>query len=285
MGMSISVIIPTHNRAHTISRALDSVFAQSRKPLEVIVVDDGSVDNTRALIETDYPQCIYISQSNSGVSQARNTGIEQARGEWLALLDSDDAWLPDKLQMQIESLRRTPNLRLCHTEEIWIRNGIRVNQMRKHKKYGGYIFHHCLPLCAISPSAALLHRSLFDEFGLFDPDLPACEDYDMWLRICAREAVDFVDIPLVIKYGGHDDQLSRQHWGMDRFRIHALIKILESEILNKQDRNAAIKTVVKKCRIMSQGAAKRGHLQRAEYFKGIQQQFEQELSGCNRDDI
>ncbi|MES9860955.1 MAG: glycosyltransferase [Candidatus Thiodiazotropha sp. LLP2] len=283
--MSISVIIPSHNRVHTLPRALDSVFSQNLTPLEVIVVDDGSNDGTKALIETNYPQCIYLSQPNSGVSQARNSGIKQARGEWIALLDSDDTWLPEKLQQQMNSLSSSPNLRLSHTDEIWIRNGTRVNQMNKHAKHGGFIFKHCLPLCVISPSAALLHHSLFDEFGLFDPDLPACEDYDLWLRICASEAVDYVDTPLVEKYGGHDDQLSRRHWGMDRFRVYAIQKLLESQKLSGSDRLAAIRTLVKKCKILCQGAEKRGNLERVDQFRGIQQQYEQELPGCNPDDI
>jgi glycosyltransferase involved in cell wall biosynthesis len=283
--MSISVIIPSHNRAHTLPRALDSVFAQKLTPLEVIVVDDGSDDGTKTLIETNYPQVIYLSQPNSGVSQARNTGIMYANGDWLALLDSDDAWLPDKLEKQMESVKRSSNLRLCHTDEIWIRNGVRVNQMRKHTKHGGYIFKHCLPLCVISPSAALIHHSIFEEFGLFDPELPACEDYDLWLRICVKEAVDFVDKPLVVKYGGHQDQLSHRHWGMDRFRVYALQKLLKNQQLNSTNRCAVINTLVTKCRILSQGAEKRDRLDRAEYFMGIQQQYTQELLDCSSDDI
>jgi glycosyltransferase involved in cell wall biosynthesis len=279
--MTISVIIPTYNRAHTLPRALDSVFAQNHLPIEVIVVDDGSDDGTENLIQSDYPEVIYLSQDNLGVSQARNRGIKQAQGEWLALLDSDDAWLAEKLQVQLQRLERSPNLRLSHTDEIWIRNGTRVNPMRKHAKHGGYIFDYCLPICAISPSAALLHRSIFDEFGLFDPDLPACEDYDLWLRICAQEAVDFVETPLVIKYGGHPDQLSRQHWGMDRFRVYALQKLLESKTLSHTHHCAAIKTLVSKCRILSQGAVKRHHLERAQYFDGIQQHYRQELIHCD----
>lgn len=282
--MSISVIIPSHNRAHTLPRALDSVFAQHLTPLEVIVIDDGSDDGTKTLIETNYPQVIYLSQPNSGVSQARNRGIIYAHGDWLALLDSDDAWLPDKLEKQMERVRSS-KLRLCHTDEIWIRNGVQIKQMRKHAKQGGYIFKHCLPLCVISPSAALIHRSIFEEFGLFDPELPACEDYDLWLRICVKEAVDFVDKPLVVKYGGHQDQLSHRHWGMDRFRVYALQKLLKNQQLNRTNRCAVINTLVTKCRILSQGAEKRDHLDRAEYFMGIQQQYSQELLDCSSDDI
>ncbi|MEJ2610363.1 MAG: glycosyltransferase [Candidatus Thiodiazotropha sp.] len=285
MSISVSVIIPTYNRGHTICRALDSVFAQSLPPSEIIVVDDGSTDDTQAIIEERYSQCRYLQQPNLGVSRARNLGIEHAQGEWLAFLDSDDCWLPNKLQRQCEQLTESPNLRLCHSDEIWVRNGVRVNQMRKHKKRGGWIFQHCLPLCVISPSAAILHRSLFEEFGLFDPELPACEDYDLWLRICSREAVLYTDTPLIVKYGGHMDQLSHRHWGMDRFRIRALQKLLDDQLLAPVDRQAAIQTLVKKCKILSQGAEKRGHQERAAYFNNIKRRYEEEVDRCPPDTI
>ncbi|MCU7871966.1 MAG: glycosyltransferase [Candidatus Thiodiazotropha sp. (ex Lucinoma borealis)] len=271
--MLISVVIPSYNRAHTLSRALDSVLTQSYTPLEVIVVDDGSSDETSVLMKNQYSHCGYIAQPNLGVSSARNLGIEKSQGEWIAFLDSDDCWMPNKLQQQTDALVKSPGYRLCHTEEIWIRNGVRVNQMDKHSKSGGHIFQRCLPLCVISPSSVVLHRSLFDEYGLFDTELQACEDYDLWLRICAQEAVLFVDEPLIEKYGGHDDQLSHRHWGMDRFRVYALQKLLDNQSLEDGDRLATIKTLVTKCAILSQGAEKRGHFERAAYYRGIEQRY------------
>ncbi|MCU7906010.1 MAG: glycosyltransferase family 2 protein [Candidatus Thiodiazotropha sp. (ex Epidulcina cf. delphinae)] len=272
--MPVSVIIPTHNRRHTLSRALDSVLAQSLPPQEIIVVDDGSDDGTGKMIGDRYRQCNYFAQPNQGVSSARNLGIQQARGEWIAFLDSDDCWLPDKLRRQIELVTKSTCSRLCHTGEIWIRNGVRVNQMDKHAKSGGRIFQRCLALCVISPSSVMLHRSLFDEFGLFDPELPACEDYDLWLRICSREPVLFIDEPLTVKYGGHDDQLSRCHWGMDRFRVYALRKLLDNQHLEEADRVAAVETLVKKCAILAQGAEKRGHIERTAYYRTVQQRYQ-----------
>jgi glycosyltransferase involved in cell wall biosynthesis len=276
--MEISVIIPTFNRAHTLSRTVGSVLAQTRPADEILIVDDGSDDRTRELVKSDYPQCRYLFQTNQGVSSARNLGIQQAQGEWIALLDSDDAWLPDKLQRQMAALQAAPGIRLCHTEEIWIRNGARVNAMKKHRKRGGRIFRHCLPLCVISPSSALLHRSLLQEVGLFDTDLPACEDYDLWLRICAREPVLFLDRPLLVKYGGHADQLSRKHWGMDRFRIQALEKIIGSGRLDDEDRNAAIEMLLEKSEILALGAEKRGKLSRADFYRQLQTDYRQLLS-------
>jgi glycosyltransferase involved in cell wall biosynthesis len=271
--MRISVVVPTFNRIHTLPRALDSILCQSRPVEEIIVVDDGSHDGTETLIRRRYPRVRYLRQDNRGVSRARNMGIAEAGGDWIALLDSDDVWLPDKLAAQCAALRDHPNTRLCHTHEIWIRHGRPVNQMQKHTKFGGYIFHHCLPRCVISPSASLLHRSLFNEIGTFDEDLPACEDYDLWLRVCATEPVAFVPTPQIRKYGGHADQLSRKHWGMDRFRIRALEKIISSGRLDAANRAAACETLVRKAEILASGARKRGNIARAERYESKQKEF------------
>ncbi len=267
--MDISVIIPTHNRAHLLERALRSVLAQTSAPREVLVVDDGSEDHTRELVSESFPDCRYLSQPNRGVSSARNRGIAAATGEWLAFLDSDDEWLPGKLAAQREALQQAPGHRICHTDEIWIRNGRRVNPMKKHTKSGGEIFLQCLPLCVISPSSVLIHRSIFDEVGTFDETLPACEDYDLWLRICARHPVAFVSEPQIIKYGGHADQLSRRHWGMDRFRVRALQGILAWEGLPNEYRRAAEKTLRRKAEILAQGARKRGRQSEAEEYRAL----------------
>jgi glycosyltransferase involved in cell wall biosynthesis len=276
--MQISVIIPTHNRASTLPRAIDSVLDQSLRADEIIVVDDGSDDDTARLLAHDYPEVVYLHQSNRGVSSARNLGISKARGEWIALLDSDDAWLPEKLALQQQAVKKNPKLRICHTEEIWIRNGVRVNPMRKHAKQGGRIFRHCLPLCVISPSSVLLHHRLFKTYGLFDTSLPACEDYDLWLRLCAREEVLFLEQPLIVKYGGHEDQLSRRHWGMDRFRVQSLENLLRSTELSDGDRQAAITTLIEKAGIIAQGAEKRDQLSRAKHYRQLQFVYREQLA-------
>ena len=254
--MNISVIVPTHNRAQLLARALQSVVAQATPPMEVIVVDDGSNDGTEEVVCTRFPQVQYIRQNNRGVSNTRNRGIEAASGDWLAFLDSDDEWLPQKLSTQKRMLAANPQYKICHTDEIWIRNGKRVNAMKKHAKAGGFIFERCLPLCVVSPSSVLIHRSVFDEVGLFNEDLPACEDYDLWLRICARFPVLYVDRPLIIKHGGHADQLSHRYPAMDRFRIIALENILQ-ENLSPQHYRAALDMLIKKIDIYLQGTIKR----------------------------
>ncbi len=284
MSDSISVIIPTFNRAQLLRRALLSVLNQTRQPNEIIIIDDGSVDETAELIAREFPAIRYIFQQNQGVSSARNRGIAAASSEWIALLDSDDEWLSEKLhkQMKLLQLEREngTHYRICHTDEIWIRDGKRVNPKVKHQKFGGYIFQKCLPLCVISPSSAIIHKSIFEEIGRFDESLPACEDYDLWLRICARYPVLFLPRPLLVKYGGQADQLSRKFWGMDRFRVQALEKLLDDDhhALSPENRLAVIEMLLKKLNILITGAKKRGnheildkYLEKLDYYQNLAQ--------------
>ena len=264
---TVSVVIPTFNRTSVISRALESVFLQTRAPDEILVVDDGSTDDTAEHVRAEFPGVRLIEQENRGVSAARNAGIRAATGTWIALLDSDDEWLADKLDRQLQAVTTEIDTVLCHTDEIWIRRGRRVNPMKKHRKHGGHIFEHCLRLCVISPSSVLMHRRLFETVGGFDEDLPACEDYDLWLRVTARFPVLFIDEPLIVKHGGHDDQLSRRYWGMDRFRITALEKILASATLSDADRAAAESMLAHKIAIYASGARKRGKLAEAQAYE------------------
>ena len=254
----VSVIIPTHNRLSRLPVAVDSVLEQTYSAHELIVVDDGSTDGTAQWLARERPSVTVIRQDNKGVSHARNRGIEAASGNWIALLDSDDRWYAHKLATQINALRNQPGHRLCHSDEHWLRNGKRVNPKYKHQKYGGSIFAHCLPLCAISPSAALIEKSLIEDIGLFDESLPACEDYDLWLRISARENVLFVDEALLEKTGGHDDQLSQRFPAMDRFRLQALAKLIRSGILSPSQLTLALSTFSDKLTIFINGAKKRG---------------------------
>ena len=255
--MDISVIIPTYNRKNTLPRAVESVLNQTYKPIEIIVVDDGSTDGTKEWFSEMYPLVHYIYQVNSGVSSARNTGINSARGDWIALLDSDDEWLPDKLELQVKLLQNNAELRFCHTNEIWIRNGVRINQRKKHQKYGGNIFKKCLDICRISPSSSLFHTSVIKDVGRFDESLDVCEDYDLWLRITAKYPVLFLDQPLIKKFGGHTDQLSRVFGGIEQYRIRSLEKILTSKSLSGSQSEAAKDMLIHKLQIYAKGLKKR----------------------------
>ncbi len=272
--MNISVVIPTYNRRNLLRRALLSVFAQSLLPTEVVVIDDGSTDGTDAMIGREFPKVCYYRQENGGVSSARNLGLHHSTGDWLAFLDSDDEWLPDKLTRQTAALAASPDSRICHTEELWIRNGVRVNPAKKYAKTGGWIFTECLPLCAMSPSTVMIHRSVFADIGLFDVDLPACEDYDLWLRITANYPVLLVAEPQIKKYGGHDDQLSQKHWGMDRFRIDALQKIIASGQLSTENQQAAVAMLLTKAQIYLTGVTKREKTAEVDYYRRLIQHYQ-----------
>jgi GT2 family glycosyltransferase len=254
----VSVIIPTYNRAAFLAEAIDSVLSQTYTHLELIVVDDGSTDATVELLRQYDGKIAVLHTAHGGPSAARNAGIAASRGRYLAFLDSDDVWLPGKLASQMLFFQENPAARICQTEEIWIRNGVRVNSMKKHKKYSGWIFRECLPLCIVSPSSVMIERSVLDEVGLFDEAFPACEDYDLWLRIAAHNPVYLIDTPLIIKRGGHADQQSRTVPQLEQYRIRALCKILESCILNPVQRQQALSELEKKCRIYGSGCLKRG---------------------------
>ena len=276
--MNIAVIIPTFDRQHFLGRAIDSVLSQTRPAHEVIVIDDGSTDGTVPWLKKEYPTVKLIEQANQGVSAARNAGIQQAQSEWIALLDSDDEWFPEKLERQVKELQKYPEILFCHTDEIWIRKGVRVNPMKKHQKFGGMIFSKCLDICRISPSSALFSRTLLDDVGWFDETLPICEDYDLWLRITAKFPVLFINDPLIIKYGGHRDQLSRSVDGIEQYRITALEKILKGPNLTKTDRSAAVQMLIKKLNIYLTGLKKRGKARQVDEISGKIRHWEKQLT-------
>ena len=267
--MKISVIIPTYNRKKYIKRAIDSVIGQSYKPFEIIVIDDGSTDGTYELIKQSYSssQISLEKQTNNGVSSARNKGFKLANGDWIAFLDSDDEWFENKLELQVREIKKSKTFMICHTNEIWIRNGIRVNQMKKHQKYGGFIFEKCLDICRISPSSVMIHRRIFDEIGLFDEDLIICEDYDLWLRISSKYPVLYLDSMLIKKFGGHEDQLSKNINGIEQFRIQSLEKILKTLPLKPSYFNSAKNMVLKKLRIYRSGLIKRNKIKEKAFIE------------------
>jgi len=276
----VSVIIPTFNRSSMVVEAVESVLAQSYAELEVIVVDDGSTDDTRERLRS-YGQrlILVVNEKNRGVSAARNRGIRQSRGEFVALLDSDDLWRPGKIQRQLDFFSAHPRAMICQTEEIWVRRGRRVNPRQKHRKYSGYIFPHCLPLCIVSPSAVMIRRELLSRVGLFDEQLPACEDYDLWLRIAAHEPIFLLGEPLIVKRGGHDDQLSRTVPSMDKYRIESLLKLLRNERLSAEQRRQTVDELRKKARIFCQGCLKRGKTAEAERVEQLVKVAAGEIEG------
>ncbi|WP_321415165.1 glycosyltransferase [uncultured Desulfobacter sp.] len=261
----VSVIIPTFNRAWTLERAIDSVLAQDYTPIEIIVIDDGSTDETQEVLAGYKDEIRILVQENKGVSAARNLGIQESQGHFIALLDSDDAWEKNKLSCQMDFFQSNPGAMICQTEEIWIRKGKRVNPKKKHKKPSGMIFEPSLKLCLVSPSAVMIRKQLFDQKGMFNEAFPVCEDYDLWLRISHDTPVYLIDIPLTVKTGGHGDQLSASH-SQDKYRIQSILNLIESNVLSPDQAQAALKVFKEKCRIFAGGCLKRGREKESAYY-------------------
>ena len=272
---TVSVIIPTFNRWPVLGEAIESVLAQDYVDYELIVVDDGSTDETTERLNQFGSRLRIFSQANRGVSAARNLGVVYARGSYLAFLDSDDLWRPQKLAVQAAFMMRNPTVQICQTNEIWVRNGVRVNSKLRHQKPSGEIFLPSLELCLVSPSAVMLRRDLFERHGGFDEDFPVCEDYDLWLRIAVDHPVPLIDNALVIKRGGHVDQLSHSMWGMDRYRLLALQKLLRLG-LDGARREAVVDVLGRKAGVLARGARKRGKASEAAAYEKILARFAQE---------
>jgi GT2 family glycosyltransferase len=183
-----------------------------------------------------------------------------------------DLWLPQKLSHQMDFFNSNPDAVINQTQELWIRNGVRVNPKKRHHKFGGMIFERSLALCLVSPSAVMIRKNIFEIIGGFDESLPACEDYDLWLRVSCRYPVHLIATPLIIKRGGHDDQLSKAS-GLDKFRIEALIKIIESDRLSIAQYKAAANILRGKCAIYANGCRKRGRDDEATYYEDLADKY------------
>ena len=274
----ISVIIPVYNRPAMLSEAIASVLRQTCRDFELIVVDDGSTEDlseSQKIVEQAGHN--WIQSTNRGVSAARNLGVLQSSKKYLAFLDSDDYWLPKKLEMQIRFFESNRGFRINQTEEVWYRNGQHVNPCKHHQKPQGDAFSVSLMLCAISPSAVMLERELFQEVGGFDEDLMVCEDYDLWLRISARYPVGLVEDRLVCKRGGHNDQLSHSLPAMDRFRVYSMLKVLGNDCLSDAQKVEVIKVLRTKVNILLNGAKKREN-GIAKFWTELQINIERNLS-------
>lgn len=284
MTPRISVIIPTYNRWPMLRDAVASVFSQSYRDYELIVVDDGSEDASVQELSRYGSALRLVSQPRRGVAAARNLGVRESRGAYLAFLDSDDLWHSEKLATQVEFMEAHPEARICQTEEIWIRNRVRVNPKKRHRKPSGDVFRPSLDLCLVSPSAVMIARDLFEKMGGFDENFPVCEDYDLWLRISVDTPVPLLPQPLVVKRGGHKDQLSRSTWGMDRFRVMALRNLLHSGLRGEKKR-WALEALARKVAVLARGARKRGKEKEAAIYEGMLSEFPGEMTYAGPDNI
>ena len=251
----VDVIIPSYNRKKLLKRAVSSVYNQSYKNWKLFIVDDGSTDGTS---EEHYGEKSFLLklEENKGVSYARNYAVKHSQADWIAFLDSDDEWRPQKLEQQIDYSYKNPKYSLIHCNELWIKEGKKLNQKKQHKKQGGRVFIPSVELCCISPSAVLIKRQVFDEIGFFKEDFPVCEDYDFWLRFSSKYEVGFLDSPLLVKYGGHSDQLSKKYFAMDYWRVKALLPFLEDESLSLAEREKVKHSLLKRTEILLKGYKK-----------------------------
>jgi glycosyltransferase involved in cell wall biosynthesis len=268
---NVSVIIPSFNRLALLQEAVASVRGQTLDvpDRELIVVDDGSDDGTWRWLEAQPDLRGLRRERPGGPSAARNLGASAATGRYLAFLDSDDLFRPDKLARQIPLLQADPALALCHSDELWLRNGRELRQLPKHAKRGGWIFEHCLPMCRVSPSAAVVRREVFEALGGFDEELEVAEDYELWLRLTCRYPVGFVAEPLTIKRGGHPDQLSERYGQIEKFRVEALRRVIERAPLSPEQHAAALAELERKCTIVAAGCRKRGRLAEARHYESL----------------
>ncbi len=270
----ISVIIPTYNRASFLERALLSVRRQTLSCDEIIIIDDGSTDETLAVVDAFVRTCDirvrYIFQENAGPASARNRGIREAQFPFLAFLDSDDHWQKKKLQLQYHSFIANPDIFLSHTKERWYRCGVHLNQKKIHQPGNGDIFKHCLKLCAVGMSTVMVKKELFDIVGFFNEEFRCCEDYDLWLRVSCRYPFLLIDSPLTIKEGGRDDQVSHQYRiGMDRLRIAAIIDLINCGVLSRYQARLTIEELQRKCHIYGMGCIKHKQTHRGEQYLAL----------------
>lgn len=289
MSPEVSVIIPAYNRRSVLGRAVESVLSQQGVAWELIVVDDCSTDPDEALYTRleSLGHTVLRLPANVGPGAARNRGVERSRGEWLAFLDSDDHWLPGKLALHLTHLKASA-LSIGQTDEIWYRQGVRVVPAKPHRISGGDLLTRSLRAVCVSSSTVVLRRELFIESGGFDESMFVCEDYDLWLRLSAGNRFEHLPEALVVKYGGHHDQLSQALPAMDRYRISSIVKGLCQGWLARGDQeNAALAELQRKLRILEKGSAKRQRLEEANLCRQLSAataggHYRQALELCNR---
>jgi len=259
--MKISVIIPTYNRENLIEKTIQSVLNQTIKADEIIIIDDGSTDSTKKILEKYDQNIRYIYQKNNGVSSARNLGINKASNEWLCFLDSDDIWHEEKLAKQIAFHTKYTHILWSHTDELWKFNSKIIKQKKHQLKPSGFCFEQNIANTLIGASTLMIHKKVIDDVGAFDERLIACEDYDLWLRILFKYELGLINEKLITKIAGHENQLSFSTKLMDRYRIIALQKHT-----NTPYKESVLKQIINKCDILIQGAIKHNNKEIEDYY-------------------
>jgi glycosyltransferase involved in cell wall biosynthesis len=237
----VSVIIPTYNREQYLRKALDSVLAQTYQRFEIIVVDDGSTDNTRTMLSAYQESVRYVYQENQGISKARNTGIRNSHGDCIAFLDSDDYWLPEKTELQVALLQKHPEYGMVASRCSSVRLD---GSFREKNRPGtsGWVLENLFQANFIRTSAAIIRKECFHEVGLFDEELKECEEYDLWLRMASQYPIGFINKSLAV-YVDNAEGVSTDSLSGRLYRLKVLEKAyLKRKIPPKMYRNRIANT-------------------------------------------
>lgn len=222
--MKVSVVIPTYNSARYVTQAVDSVLNQTYTDFEILVVDDGSTDETAEVMRRYEPRVRYIRQSNGGVALARNRGIEEASGQYIAFLDADDTWFADKLERQVTALENSSNHRVCYTAFTVVDSDLNPLGTIRSKRVGSALEDLLLRGNVVGSICTLLcERSLLETSGGFDPRLSQCADWDMWVRLAAETDFLYIDEPTVT-YRQHATNMSRNASLLEHDSLYVLEK-------------------------------------------------------------
>jgi glycosyltransferase involved in cell wall biosynthesis len=223
----VSVIIPSYNSRRFLIETVESALAQSYPHIELIVVDDGSTDDTATFLAPYQGRLRYVYQENRGPSAARNRGIAEARGELLAFLDADDLWLPDKVSRQVDALCRSPRSGLVHTDVLVHEQGTgrKYHRVTRKASYVGQCSNVLFTQNQLTTSSVLLYKKCLTRVGMLDETCRHTDDYDLWLRIARHYEFCYIDEPLVI-YRLHDTNITRSTLAMRRDELYVLEKTL-----------------------------------------------------------
>ncbi len=301
----VSVIVPTYNRKDAVSETIETVFQQSYRDFELIIADDGSTDGTAMhLFEhlQAQPEAIEILARmgptsikpfshafccqgttvqyhygvNRGLSTARNRAIRAARGEYLCFLEPDDAWQSEHLATQMSFFEKRPEARVARVSELWIKDG-RPRPIKDLGRDAESIFEHTLAACPLSVSAATFHRCCFTQCGVFDENLPSCEEYDFWLRVAARFPVHYVPGTSLSRRTNKAPVSAARTWSRDRFRVYALEKAFQGGNLSAEQRFLVAEQIVHKCERLVEGFRRQKSEERSSFYERKRKRFALEV--------
>jgi len=237
----VSIVIPTYNCARYILAAIQSVFTQTFDDYEIIVVDDGSTDDTREVLQAWSSRLRYIYQQNRGQAAARNAGIRASSGQYLVFLDADDLILPRKLEVQASVLDAVPQIGVVYSDfYFWLDNSSKqIWQLRSTvpgwRSLSGNVLDEIMQGNWLATNCAMLRRQCFDEVGFFDETLSPVEDWDLWVRLAGRFKFQYHDYPSSV-YRVHGANISLDYAGTAPAQIRLLEKIIASPSFQRVSR-------------------------------------------------